>query len=117
MNRRSILKLGLSTLLLPILSGGLFAQSSSAIRPVGIMGANPDALPRIDGIDTYNAGWITMLEDKPGLLELEAKKTKALQEKTAKPVGDSAASPATPSKDKGVMGKVQDFFGKVKGWF
>ncbi|MBU3630102.1 hypothetical protein [Polynucleobacter sp. AP-Melu-500A-A1] len=116
MNRRSILKLGLGALLLPIISGSLFAQSSSGIKPVGIMGANPDALPRIDGIDTYNAGWITMLEDKPGLLELEAKKTKALQEKTAKPAADAAA-PAPAPKEKGVMGKVQDFFGKVKGWF
>lgn len=116
MNRRSILKLGLGALLLPIMSSGLFAQSSSAIKPVGIMGANPDSTPRIDGIDTYNAGWITMLEDKPGLLELEAKKTKALQEKTAKPAADTAA-PASPAKDKGAMGKVQDFFGKVKGWF
>lgn len=116
MNRRSILKLGLGALLLPIMSSGLFAQSSSAIKPVGIMGANPDSTPRIDGIDTYNAGWITMLEDKPGLLELEAKKTKALEDKKAKPAGDTVA-PATPSKDKGVMGKVQDFFGKVKGWF
>lgn len=116
MNRRSILKLGFSTLLLPIMSGSLFAQSNSATKPVGIMGANPDAMPRIDGIDTYNAGWITMLEDKQGLLELEAKKTKALEAKTAKPA-DAAAAPAPPAKDKGVMGKVQDFFGKVKGWF
>lgn len=116
MNRRSILKLGLSTLLLPIMSSSLFAQSGSGIKPVGIMGANPDAMPRIDGIDTYNAGWITMLEDKPGLLELEAKKTKALEAKTAKPA-DAAAATAPPVKDKGAMGKVQDFFGKVKGWF
>jgi hypothetical protein len=116
MNRRSILKLGLGALLLPIISGSLFAQSNSGIKPIGIMGANPDSTPRIDGIDTYNAGWITMLEDKPGLLELEAKKTKALEDKTAKPAGDAVA-PTTPAKDKGVMGKVQDFFGKVKGWF
>lgn len=117
MNRRSILKLGLSTLLLPIMSGSLFAQSSSVSKPLGIMGANPDAMPRIDGIDTYNAGWITMLEDKPGLLELEAQKTKALEAKTAKPAVDAAANPSAPAKEKGVMGKVQDFFGKVKGWF
>lgn len=117
MNRRSILKLGMSTLLLPIISGSLFAQSSSTTKPVGIMGANPDAMPRIDGIDAYNAGWITMLEDKPGLLELEAKKTKALEAKTAKPTVDAASNPSAATKDKGVMGKVQDFFGKVKSWF
>lgn len=116
MNRRSILKIGLGALLLPIISGSLFAQANSGIKPVGIMGANPDSTPRIDGIDTYNAGWITMLEDKPGLLELEAKKSKALEDKTAKPLSDATTSAPTP-KDKGVMGKVQDFFGKVKSWF
>lgn len=114
MNRRSILKLGLGALLLPLISSSLFAQSVN--KSLGIMGANPDATPRIDGIDTYNAGWITMLEDKPGLLELEAKKTKALEEKSGKVKSADSASPA-PVKDKSVMGKVQEFFGKVKGWF
>ena len=116
MKRRSILKLGLGVVLLPLLSNGLFAQTTNVIKPLGIMGANPDASPRIDGIDTYNAGWITMLEDKPGLLELEAKKTKALEEKSGKMKLDDVASPA-PVKEKGIMGKVQNFFGKVKGWF
>jgi hypothetical protein len=116
MNRRSILKLGLGTILLPLLSSGIFAQSANVIKPLGIMGANPDSSPRIDGIDTYNAGWITMLEDKPGLLELEAKKTKALEEKSGKSKSEATVAPA-PVKEKGVMGKAQDFFGKVKGWF
>lgn len=116
MNRRSILKLGLGALLLPLLSGGLFAQSTNVIKPFGIMGANPDSTPRIDGIDNYNAGWITMLEDKPGLLELEAKKTRVLEEKSGKAKSDGVTTQA-PLKDKGVMGKVQDFFGKVKSWF
>lgn len=116
MNRRSILKLSLGAVLLPLLSTGVFAQTANIIKPLGIMGANPDATPRIDGIDTYNAGWITMLEDKPALLELEAKKTKALEEKSGKSKPEEAVTQA-PVKDKGVLGKVQDFFGKVKSWF
>ena len=116
MNRRSILKLGIGAILLPLINSSLLAQTANVIKPLGVMGANPDATPRIDGIDTYNAGWITMLEDKPGLLDLEAKKTKALEEKTSKPKSDEVANSA-PLKDKGVLGKVQDFFGKVKSWF
>ena len=116
MNRRSILKLGLGAALLPLFSSSLFAQTADIIKPLGIMGANPDATPRIDGVDTYNAGWITMLEDKPGLLELEAKKTKALEEKSGKAKPEETGAPA-PAKDKSVMGKVQDLFGKVKSWF
>lgn len=116
MNRRSMLKLGLSAALLPLFSSSLFAQTANVIKPLGIMGANPDATSRIDGVDTYNAGWITMLEDKPGLLELEAKKTKALEEKSGKAKPEEIGTPA-PVKDKSVMGKVQDFFGKLKSWF
>lgn len=116
MNRRSILKLSLAAVLLPLLDVSLFAQTSSVIKPLGIMGANPDAIPRIDGLDTYNAGWITMLEDKPGLLELEAKKNKAIEEKSGKNKQEESGAQST-EKNKGVMSKVQDLFGKVKSWF
>lgn len=100
--------------MLPIMSSKLFAQATSSIKSLGIMGANPDAMPRIDGVDTYNAGWITMLEDRPGLLELEARKTKALEEKSAKRPAEAAAAPVKP---KGALDKVQDFFGKARSWF
>ena len=113
MNRRHLLKLGASSVLAALMSPLAFGQSNSSS-----VSAAQSTTSKMDGVVSYNAGWVVPLEDKAPLLEVEARKNKEKQEsdkqKSANPsvkAGDSA------DKSKSLSGKFQDLLGKIKGYF
>lgn len=113
MNRRELIKLSATSLLVAIVSP--FVSSQTASVPVPAKGAIEGSA--IDGNISYNAGWVVPLEDKNPLLELEAIKSKERQE-AVKQKAD-AASKGAPAKDKSksISDKFQDILGKVKSFF
>ena len=113
-NRRDLLKLSVSSLLLTIISPFASAQPVSGVL-ISNKGALVDA--KLDGTITYNAGWVVPLEDRAPLLELEAKKNKE-QEELKKGKMVEAVNPGSPKeKPKSFADKFQGFIGKVKSFF
>ena len=116
MNRRHLLKLGASSVLAAFISPLAFGQSNAS--SASATSAAQSTASKMDGVVSYNAGWVIPLEDKAPLLEVEARKNKEKQEsdkqKSATPsakAGDSA------DKSKSLSGKFQDLLGKIKGYF
>lgn len=116
MNRRHLLKLSASSVLAVFMSPLAFGQSNSS--NVGTSGATQSAVGKIDGVISYNAGWVIPLEDKAPLLEVEARKNKEKQEsEKAKAANPSAKAGDSADKSKSLSGKFQDLLGKIKGYF
>lgn len=116
-NRREILKLSAGTLVAVLVSPFLSAQTNTT--PVGTgpkTGIAPSSA--IDGNISYNAGWVVPLEDKSGLLDLEARKTKEIEELKKQKAGTApAAASGAKEESKSFSKRVQDIFGKVKNLF
>ena len=66
---------------------------------------------------TYNAGWVVPLEDRSGLLELEARKNKEFEELKKSKGPESAPAEASKEKPKSWADKFQSVIGKVKSFF
>lgn len=115
LNRRQVLKLGVGSFLAALMNPIVFGQSTKP--PVG-SGAVIDGSSKVDGVVSYNAGWVIPLEDKAPLLEVEAKKTKE-QEELAKQKAGKSADALAPAKDKpkSISDKLQDFVSKIKAYF
>jgi hypothetical protein len=113
-DRRDLLKLSASSLLLTILSPFASAQPVSG-APISSKGAQVDA--KLDGTVTYNAGWVVPLEDRAPLLELEAKKNKEQEELKKNKVVEPVNSEQPKEKPKSFADKFQGFIGKVKSFF
>lgn len=112
-NRRDLLKFSISSVLGAVISPFVFAQSGSGTSSVKGLATDP----KLDGTVTYNAGWVVPLEDRAGLLELEAKKNKEQEEfKKSNPAEVVNAEPPK-EKPKSFMDKVQGLVGKVKNFF
>lgn len=113
-NRREILKLSAGALIAALVSPLISAQSGKASSAV----ANELAAAKVDGNISYNAGWVVPLEDKVGLLELEAKKTKERDDLLKQKAGTPTDSSGTAKDQSKSIGKrFQEFVGKVKAWF
>lgn len=115
LSRRQALKLGASSLLAVVASPIVFGQpaKSSAASSTAIQGA-----PKVDGVVSYNAGWVINLEDKAPLLEVEAKKTKEQEELAKQNSGKASDAPAqVKDKPKSLTDKMQDFVSKIKAYF
>lgn len=116
-NRREILKLSAGALVAVLASPFLSAQTNT--NPVGA-GPKTGVVPStaIDGNISYNAGWVVPLEDKAGLLELEAKKTKERDDAIKQKAGAGSDSGSSPKESSKSIGKrFQEIVGKVKAWF
>ena len=114
MKRRDILKLGVGSLLAPLISSMAFGQSNASSA------SNASASPagKLDGVVSYNAGWVIPLEDKAPLLEIEARKTKEKEEGDRQKVGASSNKAGDAAdKSKSFSGKFQELLGKIKGFF
>ena len=110
-NRREILKLGVGVLTAAVISPLAFAQSNKTNGSAG-----GESSPKLDGVVTYNAGWIIPLEDRPALLELEAKKNKDSELAKQKPAG--ATPPANAKENSKSIGtRFQEALAKVKSFF
>ena len=115
-NRRQILKLSAGTLLTALVSPLISAQSGKA--PSASSAPSDLTAAKVDGNISYNAGWVVPLEDKVGLLELEAKKTKERDDALKQKAGAGADSGSSPKESSKSIGKrFQEFVGKVKAWF
>lgn len=115
MNRRQLLKLGASSVLAGFMSPFAFAQSGNST----VVAASPAlTASKIDGVVSYNAGWVIPLEDKAALLEVEARKNKEKEDLDKKKSANPSAN-ATDSADKtkSFSGKLQELLGKIKGYF
>jgi hypothetical protein len=113
-NRREILKLSAGALIAALVSPLISAQSGKAASSV----APELAAAKIDGNISYNAGWVVPLEDKAGLLELEAKKTKERDDLLKQKAGTPTDSSGTAKDQSKSIGKrFQEIVGKVKAWF
>ena len=113
-NRREILKLSAGALIAALVSPLISAQSGKAPSSV----APVLAAAKIDGNISYNAGWVVPLEDKAGLLELEAKKTKERDDFLKQKAGTPTDSSSTAKDQSKSIGKrFQEIVGKVKAWF
>jgi hypothetical protein len=110
-NRREILKLSAGALIAALVSPLISAQSGKATDS----GGAELAATKVDGNISYNAGWVVPLEDKPGLLELEAKKMKERDETAKQKAVDSNTSSKENSKSIGK--RFQEVFGKIKSFF
>ena len=112
-NRRDLFKLGASALIAAVFNPVSFAQtqSSSAVSSPG------SAKASIDGMISYNAGWVVPLEDKNQLLELEAKKTKEKEELAKQKSSPADASAAAQEKPKSFSDKFQNALTKLKNFF
>jgi hypothetical protein len=113
MNRRQILKLGLSSAVLALVSPSVLGQSSKTAASVSSSNAAV-----MDDTISYNAGWVIQLDDKARLLEIEARRTKEKEElakqKSTKP---SDGAPPAKEKSKSFGDKIQDWVGKIKNVF
>ena len=113
-NRREILKLSAGALIAALVSPLISAQSGKAPSSM----APELAAAKIDGNISYNAGWVVPLEDKAGLLELEAKKTKERDDAIKQKAGAGSDSGSSPKESSKSIGKrFQEIVGKVKAWF
>lgn len=115
LGRRQALKLGASSLLAVVVSPIVFGQpaKSSAASSTAVQGA-----PKVDGVVSYNAGWVINLEDKAPLLEIEAKKTKEQEELAKQKAGKTSdANAQVKDKPKSLTDKMQDFVSKIKAYF
>jgi hypothetical protein len=115
LSRRQALKLGASSLLATLVSPIAFGQpaKSSSSSSATVQGA-----PKVDGVVSYNAGWVINLEDKAPLLEVEAKKTKEQEELAKQKAGKTSdASAQVKDKPKSLAEKMQDFVSKIKAYF
>jgi hypothetical protein len=116
-NRREILKLSAGALVAVLASPFLSAQTNT--NPVGA-GPKTGVVPStaIDGNISYNAGWVVPLEDKAGLLELEAKKTKERDDLVKQKAGSPTdSSGAAKDQSKSIGKRFQELLGKVKSFF
>ena len=116
-NRREILKLSASSLVAVLVSPFLSAQTNTTSEGAGPKtGIAPSSV--VDGNISYNAGWVVPLEDKSGLLDLEARKTKEVEELKKQKAGTApAAAIGAKEESKSFSKRVQDIFGKVKNLF
>jgi hypothetical protein len=113
-NRREILKLSAGALIAALVSPLISAQSAKAPNAV----SGELAAAKVDGNISYNAGWVVPLEDKAGLLELEARKTKERDDAIKQKRGAGADSGSSPKEGSKSIGKrFQELVGKVKAWF
>lgn len=116
MNRRHFLRLGASSVLAALTSPLAFGQSNSSTTSAA--SAAQSTASKMDGVVSYNAGWVIPLEDKAPLLEVEARKNKEKQESDKqKSANPSAKAGDSSDKSKSLSGKVQDLLGKIKGYF
>jgi len=116
MNRRHLLKLGASSVLAVFMSPLAFGQSKNST--IGAANVAQSSANAIDGVVSYNAGWVVPLEDKAPLLEVEARKTKEKEEADKqKSTNPSAKAGDSADKSKSLSGKFQDLLGKIKGYF
>lgn len=114
-NRRQVLKLTAGSLLAALMSPIVFGQASKAPAPSST--AVQEA-SKIDGVISYNAGWVINLEDKAPLLEIEAKKNKEQEELTKQKAGKASdATAQVKDKPKSLTDKMQDFVSKIKAYF
>ena len=114
MNRRHLLKLGASSVLAAFISPLAFGQSNTA----SATGAAQSTASKMDGVVTYNAGWVIPLEDKAALLEVEGRKSKEKEDADKqKSVNPSAKAGELADKSKSLSGKFQELLGKIKGYF
>jgi hypothetical protein len=113
-NRREILKLSAGALMAAFVSPLISAQSSKAPSSV----APELAAAKVDGNISYNAGWVVPLEDKAGLLELEAKKTKERDDLVKQKAGaPTDSSSVAKDQSKSIGKRFQELLGKVKNFF
>jgi len=117
-NRRKILQLGAGSLLAvlasPFLGSSAFAQGNKS--PVAV--ATDASAAKLDGNVTYNAGWVVPMEDKAGLLEVEAKKNKEREALVKQKAGNSSEGSVPPKeKSKSISDRFQEVLGKIKGFF
>jgi hypothetical protein len=113
MNRRQILKLGLSSAVLALVSPWVMGQSSKT--PVTVSASSAAVA---DDTISYNAGWVIHLDDKAQLLEIEARRTKEREELAKQKAGkQSDGAVAAKEKSKSIGDKIQDWVGKIKNVF
>lgn len=113
-NRREILKLSAGALIAALVSPLISAQSGKAPSVV----ASELAAAKVDSNISYNAGWVVPLEDKAGLLELEAKKTKERDDLVKQKAGTPTdSSGAAKDQSKSIGKRFQELLGKVKSFF
>ena len=113
-NRRNILKLGLSSLFATCLSPLALAQSSNP----GSSSVAASPAPKLEGTVSYNAGWVVPLEDKAPLLELEAKKNKEREDLNKQKSGSKSDVTAdAKEKPKSLSDKAQNLLTKIKNFF
>lgn len=116
MNRRHLLKLGASSVLAAFISPFAFGQTNTSGATTA--GATQANIGKIDGLVSYNAGWVIPLEDKAPLLEVEARKNKEKQDSDkAKSANPSAKAGESVDKSKSLSGRFQELLGKIKGYF
>lgn len=114
MSRRSLIKFGAASgalLTVPFWGSNAISQS--------IAGNPAKAETKPDGLVSFNAGWVILVEDKPALLLLEQKKIKEAQSATSQAASPGAAGSENLAKpaNKSWKDKVQDAWSKVKGFF
>lgn len=115
-NRREILKLSAGALITALVSPLISAQSGKSPSASGV--ATELTAAKVDGNITYNAGWVVPVEDKAGLLDLEAKKTKEREDLVKQKAGPaSTGGPGAKEESKSFSKRIQDIFGKVKNLF
>lgn len=112
-NRRDLFKLGASALVTTFLSPFSLAQTQTS----GAAGGSEIAKTAIDGMISYNAGWVVPLEDKNPLLELEAKKTKEKEDLAKQKSGPTDASALSQEKPKSFSDRFQNALNKIKNFF
>ncbi len=112
MNRRQILKLGLSSTVLALVSPWVMGQSSKTPVTASVSSA------AVDDTISYNAGWVIHLDDKARLLEIEARRTKEREELAKQKAGkQSDGAVVAKEKSKSIGDKIQDWVGKIKNVF
>ena len=115
LNRRQVLKFSAGTLLATLVTPTVFGQpaKSNVVSSAAVQGAS-----KVDGVVSYNAGWVINLEDKAPLLEIEAKKNKEQEELAKQKAGKASDAPAqVKDKPKSLTDKMQDFVSKIKAYF
>ena len=114
-SRRQALKIGLGSVLGLLIGPEVLAQSS---KPANSVGAATQGAAKVDGVISYNAGWVISLEDKAPLLEIEARKNKEQEELAKQKAGKSSDTPTqVKDKPKSIADKLQGFVSKVKSYF
>ena len=120
MNRRQLLKLGAGSIVTALLSPLVFGQTKAAATATAssVDVAAGSIASKMDGLISYNAGWVIQLEDKERLLEVEARKTKEKEELDKQKSGNlSVKTGDSVDKSKSLSGKFQELLGKIKGFF